>query len=107
MRHRLAFRRLSRNKEHLRSLLRNLTTQLVKHERIFTTVEKAKELRRPAEKVSRFWLGGWFWLVVNPHRMWQIITMMKRGNVTQARDYLHVCIFCFANVWWIPSVPAS
>ena len=45
MRHRLAFRRLGRGYKHRKALLRNLTTQLIKHERIRTTVAKAKELR--------------------------------------------------------------
>lgn len=51
MRHGIAFRRLGRDSEHRRALLRNLTAALIKHERIRTTVAKAKELRRPAERV--------------------------------------------------------
>ncbi|EGD77924.1 ribosomal protein L17 [Salpingoeca rosetta] len=51
MRHRVAFRKLGRDSEHRRALLRNLTAALVKHERIRTTLAKAKELRRPAERL--------------------------------------------------------
>eukprot|EP00043_Microstomoeca_roanoka_P005426 m.55652 g.55652 ORF g.55652 m.55652 type:complete len:151 (-) comp12962_c0_seq2:422-874(-) len=51
MRHRLAFRKLGRDSEHRRALLRNLTAALVEHDRIRTTLAKAKELRRPAEKL--------------------------------------------------------
>jgi len=46
------FRKLGRTTSHRLSLLKNLTTELIKHQRIKTTVAKAKELRRPAEKVS-------------------------------------------------------
>jgi len=51
MRHRVHFRKLGRTTSHRLSLLKNLTTELIKHQRIKTTVAKAKELRRPAEKV--------------------------------------------------------
>lgn len=51
MRHRVAHRKLGRTKEHRRSLLRNLAASLVLHERIRTTLAKAKELRPFAEKL--------------------------------------------------------
>ena len=51
MRHRLAFRRLGRDHIHRLALLKNLATALVKHERIVTTLAKAKELRRVGDKV--------------------------------------------------------
>jgi large subunit ribosomal protein L17 len=51
MRHLKAGRRLSRNASHRRSLFRNLTLALIRHERIITTVEKAKELRPFVEKL--------------------------------------------------------
>lgn len=37
---------------HRRALLKNLATALIKHERIVTTLPKAKELRRVGDKVS-------------------------------------------------------
>src|ERR1700688_2484524 len=46
MRHLLKGRKLGRNSEHRIALLRNLTRALIEHERIITTVEKAKEARR-------------------------------------------------------------
>jgi large subunit ribosomal protein L17 len=46
MRHQLKGRKLGRNSEHRIALLRNLTRALIEHERIITTVEKAKEARR-------------------------------------------------------------
>ena len=51
MRHGRRLRKLGRDSAHRRALLRNLTTQLIKHERIQTTLAKAKELRAPAEKM--------------------------------------------------------
>jgi large subunit ribosomal protein L17 len=46
MRHLNAGRKLGRNAEHRIALMRNLTRALIEHERIITTVEKAKEARR-------------------------------------------------------------
>ncbi len=51
MRHRSRNRQLSRTSEHRRALLSNMATSLFKHERIVTTVAKAKELRPMAEKL--------------------------------------------------------
>jgi large subunit ribosomal protein L17 len=51
MRHRKAGRKLNRNATHRLALKRNLTLALIRHERIITTVEKAKELRPFVEKL--------------------------------------------------------
>src|SRR5512139_493140 len=51
MKHRVAGRKLGRTSSHRLALLRNLTTQLFAHERITTTLMKAKELRPFAEKL--------------------------------------------------------
>jgi large subunit ribosomal protein L17 len=51
MRHLKAGRKLGRNAEHRIALMRNLTLALIEHERIITTVEKAKEARRFIEKL--------------------------------------------------------
>ncbi|CAO1633987.1 unnamed protein product [Parajaminaea phylloscopi] len=59
-----AFRKLSRTTGHRNHLLRNLVTSLFQHERISTTVAKAREAQREAEK---------------------IITKAKRAVVSQAR----------------------
>ncbi|PWY97306.1 ribosomal protein L17 [Testicularia cyperi] len=67
----LAFRKLSRTSSHRNHLLRNLVSSLIEHERISTTVAKAKEAAREAEK---------------------IITLGKRGTVQAgygARGYLY------------------
>lgn len=51
MRHRLAGRAFGRNANHRKALLRNLVTSLFDHLKIETTVAKAKEARKLAEKV--------------------------------------------------------
>src|SRR5271167_1863984 len=51
MRHKNAGRKFDRNTSHRRAMLRNLTANLVLHERIETTDAKAKELRRVAERL--------------------------------------------------------
>jgi large subunit ribosomal protein L17 len=71
MRHRKDHRKLSRTHEHRRALLRNLVTALFQYERIETTVAKAKEARRLAERM---------------------ITFAKRGDLAARR---HVSTFVF------------
>jgi large subunit ribosomal protein L17 len=51
MRHLRAGRKLGRNATHRIALMRNLSAALIQHERIITTVEKAKETRRFVEKL--------------------------------------------------------
>jgi large subunit ribosomal protein L17 len=51
MRHKNAGRKFDRNTSSRRAMLRNLTANLVLHERIETTDAKAKELRRVAERL--------------------------------------------------------
>jgi large subunit ribosomal protein L17 len=51
MRHKHGYRKLGRDSEHRRALLRNLACDLIENERIETTVPKAKELRRYIEKI--------------------------------------------------------
>ena len=51
MRHKNAGRKFDRNTSSRRAMFRNLTANLVLHERIETTDAKAKELRRVAERL--------------------------------------------------------
>lgn len=51
MRHGNAGRKFGRNTSHRRAMFRNLTANLITHERIETTDAKAKELRRVAERL--------------------------------------------------------
>lgn len=58
MRHRKDHRKLSRTASHRRAVLRNLVTALFEYERIETTVAKAKEARRLAERLITFGKQG-------------------------------------------------
>jgi len=51
MRHRMKRGRLGRPAKHRKDMLRNMVTDLIKHERIRTTVPKAKVLKRLADKM--------------------------------------------------------
>lgn len=51
MRHRVAGRKLSRHTQHREWMFRNMVVSLLDHERIKTTLPKAKELRSWADKV--------------------------------------------------------
>ena len=53
MRHGVKFRKLGRGPVQRHTMLRRLATALVKHERIVTTLARAKELRRVGDRVSR------------------------------------------------------
>ncbi len=64
MRHRRAGRRLNRTASHRRALFANMAAALIKHEQIVTTLPKAKELRRFADRM---------------------ITLAKRGNLHSRR----------------------
>jgi len=70
MRHRMSGRKLGRSSSHRKAMLANMTTSLLLHEQIITTLPKAKELRRVTERM---------------------ITLGKRGalhNRRQAASYL-------------------
>ena len=51
MRHRVAGRKLGRTGAHRLALMRNMSIALIDKERITTTLAKAKELRRFAERL--------------------------------------------------------
>ena len=65
MRHLHGYRKLGRKSAHRRAMFRNMTTSLVMHERISTTLPKAKELRSVIEK---------------------LITLAKRGDLHARRQ---------------------
>ena len=58
MRHLRRGRKLSRTKEHRKALIRNLTTALFAKDSIVTTVAKAKETRKTAERMIHFAVRG-------------------------------------------------
>jgi len=51
MRHRVAGRKLSRHTQHRELMFRNMLVSLLEHERIKTTLAKAKELRSWADRI--------------------------------------------------------
>jgi large subunit ribosomal protein L17 len=58
MRHLKAGRKFKRSPEHRQMMLRNLATALLQHEKITTTVPKAKELQPYVEKLISLARGG-------------------------------------------------
>lgn len=58
MRHGVAGRKLSRTSAHREALMENLVIALFRHERIRTTVPKAKEARKLAEKMITLGKSG-------------------------------------------------
>ncbi len=64
MRHKRAGRKLNRTASHRRALFANMAQALIKHEQIVTTLPKAKELRKVADK---------------------LITLAKRGDLNSRR----------------------
>jgi large subunit ribosomal protein L17 len=64
MRHRIGSRKLNRTTSHRLAMLGNMVASLIEHEAIRTTVPKAKEARRVAER---------------------IITLGKRGGLANVR----------------------
>ncbi|KAG5648061.1 hypothetical protein DXG03_007096 [Asterophora parasitica] len=57
MKHGVAFRKFSRTSSHRMLMLRNLVTSLFEHEQISTTLPKARDTARLAEKVGPLILG--------------------------------------------------
>jgi large subunit ribosomal protein L17 len=51
MRHHVAGRKLSRHSQHRTLMFRNMLLSMIEHERLETTLAKAKELRKWAEKL--------------------------------------------------------
>ena len=52
MRHRHGFKKLGTNHVHRKAILKNMAVALIKHERIMTTVPKAKQMRKFGDKVG-------------------------------------------------------
>src|SRR6516164_11545198 len=81
MRHLKAGRQLGRNAEHRLALMRNLTMALIQHERIITTVEKAKEVRPFVEKLITLAKKG----TIHARRL----ALAKLGPMGHARPMAH------------------
>jgi large subunit ribosomal protein L17 len=68
----MAFRQLGRTSTHKWAMLRNLVTSLIEHERLVTTLPKAKEVQGLAEK---------------------LITTAKKANKLHARRLINKVVF--------------
>ncbi len=75
MKHKVAGRKLGRNPSHRKAMLRNIVTSLLEHERIVTTVPKAKEVRRIAEKMITLGKRG------DLHARRQAISYIRTKNI--------------------------
>jgi len=64
MRHRIAHRKLNRTASHRKAMFANMSSSLIEHEQIVTTLPKAKELRPFVEK---------------------LVTLAKKGDLTSRR----------------------
>ena len=51
MRHGHGYRKLNRTHEHRKAMFANMVSSLIEHEQIKTTLPKAKELKRIADKI--------------------------------------------------------
>ncbi|MAB81320.1 MAG: 50S ribosomal protein L17 [Planctomycetes bacterium] len=51
MRHRVAGKKLGRTTSHRQAMMRNMTASLIEHERIVTTIQKAKAVKPFVEKL--------------------------------------------------------
>ena len=67
MRHGHGYRKLNRTHEHRKAMFANMASSLIEHEQIKTTLPKAKELKRIADK---------------------LITLAKRGDLHARRQAL-------------------
>jgi len=81
MRHGMAGRQFGRNSGHRKALLRNLTIALVEHERLETTVPRAKELRRVADRLISWGKDG----SLHARRMAQSV-LQQHGLVVKLFD---------------------
>ncbi len=64
MRHRIAHRKLNKTASHRKAMFANMSTSLIEHEQIVTTLPKAKELRPFVEK---------------------LVTLAKKGDLSSRR----------------------
>ncbi len=77
MRHRVKGKRLGRASDHRKAMLSNLAVELFEHKSIITTVSRAKETRRLAERMITFAKRG----DLNARR--QVLRYLKNKRVTQ------------------------
>lgn len=77
MRHRKSGRKLNRTSSHRSGMFRNMVTSLLEHERIVTTVPKAKEIRRWADSMITLGKRG------DLHARRQALAVVRRKDVVR------------------------
>ncbi len=82
MRHKIAHRKLNRTASHRKAMFANMSSSLVEHEQIVTTLPKAKELRPFVEKLVTLAKKG----DLNSRR----IAIARMRNKTQAKKLFDV-----------------
>ncbi|MCI0570697.1 MAG: 50S ribosomal protein L17 [Myxococcaceae bacterium] len=85
MRHQVAGRKLNRTTSHRLAMLNNMVTSLLEHEVIRTTVPKAKEARKMAERVITLGKKG------------GLHNVRLAGRVVKDKDVLHKVFTDFAQ----------
>ena len=89
MRHRQAGRKLNRTSSHRKSLFKNMSQALIKHEQIITTLPKAKELKSVVEKLITLGKNGSMHcrrLAFNQLRDKQTVSKLFDTNATRYAD---------------------
>ena len=94
MRHGKSLGKLGRNPAHRRALLRNLATSLVIHGRIETTLARAKELRRVADRLVTVAKGG---TLADRRRAMSFLLPIHR-TATSRSDKLSAVHFLFEDL---------
>lgn len=75
MRHRKSGTRLGRNSSHRLAMIRNMVTSVFEHERIVTTMPKAKEARKVVDKMMTLAKRG------DLHARRQALSFMQNNDV--------------------------
>lgn len=78
MRHAKPYRKLSRQRSHYRALMRNLTLSVLEHERIETTLVKAKEVRGFIDQIITLGKSGTL------HDRRRAFALMGNKTITEA-----------------------
>ena len=78
MRHRKKGRKLNRTWEHRKAMFKNMARSLIEHERIKTTLPKAKEVRRLTDKLIRFGLENTVHSRRKAYRILEDRTLVKK-----------------------------
>ena len=80
MLNKIAHRKLGRSSAHRQALFRNMVEALVRHERVRTTLAKAKEIRRFADKTVTWGKLGGHEYHTKVHAFLRTPETVRKGN---------------------------